>query len=223
MCSQPATVAPETTDGLRELLVSYARHGTPVSVAVVGNAPMSPDPARAAAIDDADLVVRMTSLALDPPAGPRTLGRRCDVVVLHRGVVASPYTFADYSSRLYLLVEPGRLHWEPHKLPYWWPPDLGFVPIPNWRYTVPMLHLLGLDAEQAVWPTTGTLITYVLTELFPTASVLLTGMSIVDEPDQVTFRHAWGEPVKVTPEHRLSAEAELLRRWHASGRIQLLP
>jgi hypothetical protein len=48
-------------------------------------------------------------------------------------------------------------------------------------------------------------------------------MSIVDEPDQVTFRHAWGEPVLVTPEHRLSAEAELLRRWHASGRIQLLP
>jgi hypothetical protein len=223
MCSQPATVAPETTDDLRELLVCYARHSTPLSVAIVGNAPMPPDPVRAAAIDAADLVVRMTTFAMDAPDQPPSLGRRCDVVVLHRGVVASPYTFADYASRLYLLMEPGRLHWEPEKLPKWWPADLGFVPVPNWRYTVPMLHLLGLDPAQAVWPTTGTLITYVMTELFPTATVLLTGMSIVDEPDQVTFRHAWGEPVKVTPEHRLSAEAELLRRWHASGRIQLLP
>jgi hypothetical protein len=223
MCSPPATVAPETTDGLRDLLISYARHHTPMSIAIVGNAPMPPDPARAAAIDGADLVVRMTSFAMDTPDRPPTLGRRCDVVALHRGVLASPYTFADYSSRLYLLVEPGRLHWEPEQLPKWWPADLGFVPVPNWRYTVPMLHLLGLDPAQEVWPTTGTLITFLVTELFPTATVLLTGMSIVDEPDQLTFRHAWGEPVLVTPEHRLSAEAELLRRWHASGRIQLLP
>jgi hypothetical protein len=223
MCSQPATVAPETTDGLRDLLVSYARHGTPMSIAVVGNAPMAPDAARAAAIDDADLVVRMTSFAVDTPGRPPSLGRRCDVVALHRGVLASPYTFADYQSRLYLLVEPGRLHWESETLPRWWPADLGFVPVPNRRYTVPMVRLLGFDATQEVWPTTGTLATYVMTELFPTATVLLTGMSIVDEPDQVTFRHAWGAPVKVTPEHRLSAEAELLRRWHASGRIHLLP
>jgi hypothetical protein len=220
MCSQ--SVATETTTGLRGLLTSYARHDEPASIAVVGNAPMPPDPARAAAIDGADLVIRMTSFALDRPGEPPNLGRRCDVVALHRGVLASPFTFADYTSRLYLLVEPGRLHWEPETLPDWWPTDLGFVPVPNWEFTVPMLQLLGLDPAQPVWPTTGTLITYLVTELFPAASVLLTGMSIVDEPEQSTFRHAWGEPVLVTAEHRLAAEAELLRRWHASGRIELL-
>ena len=88
---------------------------------------------------------------------------------------------------------------------------------------VPLLDLLGLDPTQPVWPTTGTLITYVLTELFPTAAVRLTGMSIIDNPEQVTFQHAWGEAVKVTEEHRLAAEADLLRGWHALGRIELLP
>ncbi|HEX4701973.1 MAG TPA: hypothetical protein VH352_07585 [Pseudonocardiaceae bacterium] len=222
MCSQ-TTTAPETTGSLRTLLASYARGATPLSIAIVGNAPLAPDPARAAAIDGADLVIRMTTFALDAHGEPPTHGRRCDVVALHRGVVASPYTFADYTSRLYLLVEPGRLHWEPELLPRWWPADLGFVPIPNREYTLPLLDLLELDRDEPVWPTTGTLITYVMTELFPAATVRLAGMSIVDEPDQRTFRHAWGEPVEVTVEHRLAAEAELLRRWHSSGRIELLP
>jgi hypothetical protein len=210
----------QTTAGLHTLLAGYARRQEPRSIAVVGNAPLSPDPVRAARIDGADLVVRMTSFGLD--ANTPALGKRCDVVVLHRGVIASPHTFADYTTKLYLLVEPGRLHWEPEALPHWWPPDLGFLPVPNWEYTVPLLHLLGLDPAQPVWPTTGTLITYVLTELFPAARVLLTGMSIVDNPDQRTFQHAWGAPVRVTEEHRLTAEANLLRDWHARGRIELL-
>jgi hypothetical protein len=210
----------QTTAGLRTLLAGYARQQEPRSIAIVGNAPLSPDPARAARIDGADLVVRMTSFGLDE--NTPALGRRCDVVVLHRGVIASPHTFADYTTKLYLLVEPGRLHWEPEALPHWWPPDLGFLPVPNREYTVPLLHLLGLDPAQPVWPTTGTLITYVLTELFPAARVLLTGMSIVDNPDQRTFQHAWGDPVRVTEEHRLTAEANLLRDWHARGRIELL-
>jgi hypothetical protein len=223
MCSQQSTMAPETTCGLRPLLASYGRRPEPSTIALVGNAPMTPDPARAAAVDAADLVLRMTSFALDEPGTPPTLGRRCDVVALHRGVIASPYTFADYTSRLYLLVEPGRLHWEPEMLPTWWPVDLGFVPVPNREYTLPLLDLLELNLEQPVWPTTGTLVTYLLTELFPAASVVLTGMSIVDNPEQSTFRHAWGDPVKVTEEHRLAAEARLLRGWDALGRIELLP
>jgi hypothetical protein len=219
--SSPLSTIDRTAE-LRALLSAYARRPCPATVAVVGNAPLPPDPARAARIDDADLVVRMTSLALDEAGGPGTTGRRCDVVALHRGVIASPHTFADYTSRLYLLVEPGRLHWEPEPLPGWWPADLGFVPVPNREVTLPLLDLLGLDATQPVWPTTGTLVTYLLTRLFPAASVLLTGMSIVDDPEQVVFRHAWGEPVRVTGEHRLAAEANLLRHWAELGRIELL-
>ncbi len=225
MTIQQTAIAPQTTQvtaDLRALLASYARCAEPSSIAIVGNAPLTPDATRAATVDGADLVVRMTSFAVDEPGAAPTLGRRCDVVALHRGVIASPHTFADYTSRLYLLVEPGRLHWEPETLPTWWPADLGFVPVPNREFTLPLLDLLGLDVTQAVWPTTGTLITYVLTELFPATPVTLTGMSIIDNPEQATFQHAWGEPVKVTEEHRLAAEADLLRSWHALGRIELL-
>ncbi|HEX3589738.1 MAG TPA: hypothetical protein VHV74_08895 [Pseudonocardiaceae bacterium] len=228
MTSQPTmvpatTTPPETTAPLRALLAAYARAPEPASIAIVGNAPMDPDPVRADLVDSADLVVRMTSFALDDPAGEPTLGRRCDVVAVHRGVIASPHTFADYTSKLYLLVEPGRLHWEPETIPDWWPADLGWFPVPNREFAVPLLDLLGLDRAQPVWSTTGTLIAYVLTELFPSAKVILTGMSIVDNPDQTTFRHQWGSPVQVTLEHRLAAEANLLLSWHAIGRIELLP
>src|SRR5205807_8805530 len=98
---------------LTALLSAYARNDPPGSIAVVGNAPVSPDAGRAAAIDGADLVIRMTSFGLDAPDGPPALGRRTDVVALHRGVIASPHTFADHTARLYLMVEPGRLYWEP--------------------------------------------------------------------------------------------------------------
>ncbi|GAA2989216.1 hypothetical protein [Actinokineospora diospyrosa] len=215
LLNEPVTA----TSALADLLGAYARRVPPRTVAVVGNAPLPADPARAAAIDACDLVIRMTSFTVDPTA----LGTRTDVVVLHRGVIASPHTFADYTSRLYLLVEPGRLHWEPETIPDWWPADLGFVPIPNREFTVPLNALLGLDSTAPTWPTTGTLTTYLVTELFPDASVLLTGTSIIDSPDQTTFPHAWGAPVAVTPEHRLRAEATLLHHWSTTGRIELLP
>jgi hypothetical protein len=218
----PATLAPGMAP-LRALIAGYARGAPPASIAIVGNAPMAADPVRAATVDAADLVVRMTSFALDTPGAPPAVGSRCDVVALHRGVIASPYTFADYTSRLYLLMEPGRLHWEPEIVPDWWPADLGFVPVPNREFTLPLLESLGLDVTQPLWPTTGTLITYVLTELFPEAKTRLTGVSIVDNPDQVTFQHHWGSPVRVTAEHKLAAEANLLLGWHALGRIELLP
>jgi hypothetical protein len=206
---------------LRDLVASYGR-AYPSTITVVGNAPLTPDAARAALIDSSDLVVRMTSLALDVGRSA-ALGRRCDVVVLHRGVIASPFTFRDYTSRLYLLVEPGRLHWESPVLPAWWPADLGLVPVSNYEFTLPLLELLGLDRDEPVWATTGTFAAYVLTELFPSATVRLAGMSIVDDPDQTTFRHAWGEPVHVTPEHRLHLESALLKQWHGEGRVELLP
>lgn len=208
---------------LRDLITAFVPTSRIGTITLVGNAPLAPDPGRAALIDDSDLVVRMTSFGLDRPDGPATLGRRCDVVVLHRGVIASPHVFADYTHRLYLLVEPGRLHWERADVPRGWPADLGFLPISNYTFTLPLLEMLGLSRDDPVWPTTGTLATYVLTELFPYATTRLTGVSLVDNPDQVVFQHAWGAPVSVTPEHRLHREAALLRRWNDEGRIQLLP
>ena len=208
---------------LTALLSAYARTDPPGTIAVVGNAPVSPDAARAAAIDGADLVIRMTSFGLDAPGGPAALGRRTDVVALHRGVIASPHTFADHTSKLYLMVEPGRLYWEPEELPYWWPADLGFVPVSNREFTLPLVGTLGLRPSEEAWPTTGTLMTYLMRELFPRAKVLLTGISLIDRPDQTTFEHAWGGPVDITPEHRLHAEAALLRSWADDGRIELLP
>ncbi|WP_229370886.1 hypothetical protein [Umezawaea beigongshangensis] len=207
---------------LRDLVASYSRAASPRTITIVGNAPMAPDAARAAVVDGSDLVVRATSFALDRPGDRPTLGSRCDVVVLHRGVIPSPFTFAGYRRRMYLVVEPGRLHWEPEAIPHWWPRDLGFVPVPNYEFTVPLLDLLGLDREEAVWSTTGTLAAFVFTELFPDATVRLTGTSIVDDPDQTIFQHAWGDPVRVTAEHRLHAESALLRQWDAQGRIRLL-
>ncbi|OLR91466.1 hypothetical protein BJP25_00760 [Actinokineospora bangkokensis] len=204
------------------LLAAYARHDPPRSIAVVGNAPVAPDAERAAAVDGCDLVVRMTTFALDAPGGPPALGRRADVVVLHRGVVASPHLFADYTSRLYLLVEPGRLHWETDRLPEWWPQDLGFQPVPNREFTVELNRLLGYDPGVAEWATTGTLTAFLVSELFPAARVLMTGMSIIDRPQQTTFEHAWGESVRVTAEHRLDAESALLRSWMSTGRIEVL-
>ncbi|WP_424183777.1 hypothetical protein ACOBQX_17570 [Actinokineospora sp. G85] len=208
---------------LAALLTAYARHDPPRSIAIVGNAPITPDPARAAAIDDSDLVIRMTSFAVDEPGAAPALGARTDVVVLHRGVVASPSLFADYTTRLYLLVEPGRLHWEPERLPDWWPADLGFQPVPNREFTVPLNAMLGFDPEVAEWPTTGTLTAFVVTELFPAAKVRMTGMSIIERPDQTTFAHAWGDSVQVTAEHRLHAESALLRTWMDTGRIEVIP
>jgi hypothetical protein len=211
---------------LRDLVASYARSAAkgqfPATISVVGNAPLAPDPARAAEIDRADLVVRMTSFALDEPGAPAALGSRCDVAVIHRGVIASPFTFADHTSRLYLLAEPGRLHWEPEELPLWWPASLGFVPISNYDFTLPLITLLGLPPTEAAWPTTGTLVIYLLTELFPDAALRVAGMTIVDRPDQAVFQHAWGQSVAVTAEHRLQAESELLRRWGSEGRVEWL-
>lgn len=206
---------------MRDLLSAYARVSPPAKIAVVGNAPMAEDAARAAEIDACDLVVRMTSFALDEPAGPPALGRRTDVVVLHRGVIASPHTFARYPSRLYLLAEPGRLHWEPETLPDWWPADLGVVPISNRAFVRPLIDLLGLPESEVAWATTGTLMVHLCLDLFPEAEVLFTGVSIIDKPVQTTFEHAWGDPVAVTAEHRLAAEAALLAGWAESGRIRL--
>ncbi|MDT8910245.1 hypothetical protein [Amycolatopsis sp. PS_44_ISF1] len=215
--------ADDDLDGpLRELLAAYARGGRPREITVVGNAPMPPDARRAELVDGSDLVIRMTTFAVDEPEAPPVYGTRTDVVVVHRGLIASPHTFADYTSRLYLLAEPGRLFWEPETLPDWWPADLGFVPISNRRFVVPLVRLLGLDPAQPQWATTGTLVAYLCRRLFPDAVLRLTGVSILDRPDQTDFEHAWGDKVGVTAEHRLHAESSLLNLWRETGRIEIV-
>ncbi|MFR9803229.1 hypothetical protein ACL02T_13130 [Pseudonocardia sp. RS010] len=216
-----ASIARASVDGrqaLRDLVTSYARREPPRSVAVVGNAPVSESAPRAREIDDSDLVVRMTSFATDRP-GEHRLGTRTDVVLVHRAVRAGPATFADHSSRLYLLVEPGRLYWEREDRPAWWPGSP--ISVSNRDFTVPLKELLGLDPAEASWPTTGTLAAYMMSELFPEARTRLYGLSILERPDQSRFEHSWGSAVPVTPEHRLHAESALLRVWHDSGRIEV--
>jgi hypothetical protein len=217
-----SSVSSQLRDVLRDLIARYARHDPPRTISIVGNAPQDVSPARVALIDSADLVVRMTSFALDAPGAPPRVGRRTDVVMLHRAVVAGPGTFADHLSRLYLLVEPGRLHWEREDRPPWWPSGVDALSVPNREFTCPLIDLLGLDAAEPVWPTTGTLSAYLFSELFPTARLRLHGTSIVDTPGQTRFDHHWGAAVGVTAEHRLHAEAALLRGWHDDGRIELV-
>ena len=208
---------------LGPLVAGYARHDPPRTVTVVGNAPLDVNPERVALIEASDLVVRMTTFALDAPGALPRGGRRTDVVVLHRGTVAGPGTFADALSRLYLLVEPGRLHWEREDRPEWWPEGVDAVSVPNAVFATPLIDLLGLPVTEAVWPTTGTLCAYLFTELFPAARTRMVGTTLLDEPEQTRFDHHWGDAVAVTPEHRLRAESLLLRRWRDEGRIEVGP
>ncbi len=81
---------------------------------------------------------------------------------------------------------------------------------------------MGIPADEAAWPTTGTLAAYVFSELFPEAVLRLTGTTVTDRPEQTVFAHGWGPAVPVTAEHRLAAEGALLRAWAARGRIELV-
>jgi len=209
-----------TRQALADLVGAYAREDPPRSVMIVGNAPLPDSAPRAALIDGSDLVVRMTTFALDEPAGPPRIGRRTDVVLLQRAVVPGPGTFFDHGSRLYLLAEPGRLHWEREDRPDWWPVEA--VSVPNHVFTVALKELMGIPPEEPAWPTTGTLAAYVFMELFPDATVRMTGTTVVDRPDQTEFAHGWGPAVPITGEHRLAAEGALLRTWAAQGRIELV-
>ena len=104
---------------LRELACSYARGPEVGSVAVVGNKPMDADPERASAVDGCDLVTRVNGFQLDDTAEEATYGRRAEVVFFNRVLRATPWVFEDYQDRLHLIVEPGRLHWEPDLVPCW--------------------------------------------------------------------------------------------------------
>ncbi len=230
MCSagpEPGPGGPAGLASLRALATSYARvpADDPVrTVAVVGNAPLEPSEQRAAQIDGSDLVIRVNSFVLDTDDAPPAQGRRTDVVVWSRLVKATPFLFQRYRERLYVLLEPMRMFGRREMWPASWPRDLGFVPARNDEVVIPLSEELGLPwREEKLAATTGTTAAWLAVRLFPDAEVLLTGLSFLDQPDQVKWDHQWGDSVRVGPEHRIAAEAALLRRWRDDGRVRMLP
>lgn len=211
-------------DRLRRVVLASSGVDAVRRVAAVGNAPLPPDPARAATIDAADIVFRVNGFALDASGARPAVGTRTDVVVFNRATRATPWVFHRYRERTYLLVEPGRMTWEPETIPGWWPRDLGWLPVPNREVTVPLGAALGVDPTvDGQWATTGTFAAWLARTLFPEADLLLTGYSFVDRRDQSSWEHAYGDPCPVGPEHRIDREGELLERWAAEGRARLLP
>jgi hypothetical protein len=184
----------------------------------VGNQPLPPDPDRAKAIDACDLVIRVNGFVLDEPDGPEIVGSSVHVVVFNRAVRATRYVFENYRSRLYLLVEPGRMHWEPEDIPQWWPADLGFVPVSNRDVILPLSDVLGLPTRiESTWATTGTIAAWIARTTYPTANLLLTGFSFLDDPNQTSWEHAAGDSCIVGPEHQIAAEGRLLASWTKTG------
>ena len=208
---------------LRALATTYAARSPVASVAVVGNAPLEPSAERAQAIDSADLVMRMNSFVLDRPGEPPCQGRRADLVLWSRLAVATPDLYACYSERLYVMLEPMRMHGRAEMWPRSWPQDLGFVVARNDAVAVPINDEIGLPwREMRLAPTTGTTAAWLALHLFPEAQVTLAGLSYVDEPTQTSWRHQFGDEVGVGPEHRIAEEGRMIRRWLEQGRARLV-
>lgn len=210
-----------TLQMLGDIVAAQSRTGSVDTIAVVGNAPLRPSSQRAAAIDAADLVVRVNGYRTDIGGEP-CVGSRTDVVVFNRALRATPWFFAGYRNRLHLLVEPGRLHWERPQIPDWWPADLGFLSVPNREVTVPACFDIGVDAyTESHWPTTGTLAAWMMLHMFRDAQILLAGYSFLDDPHQASWSHATGAPSPVGEEHLITREAELMGTWLREGRASL--
>ncbi|MEU6641311.1 hypothetical protein ABZ863_02060 [Saccharomonospora sp. NPDC046836] len=205
------------------MLQAYADQPDPRSVAVVGNQPLEPDERRAKTIDSCDLVFRVNGFVCDEPDTQPAVGTRTHVVVFNRALRATKWVFEDYPSRLYLLVEPGRLHWEPENIPQWWPSDLGFLPVSNREVTLPLSEALGLSTRtDGTWATTGTMAAWIARTAFPDADLVLSGFSFIDNPHQTSWQHAAGDSCIVGPEHQIAAEGRLLESWSRTGKTTLL-
>lgn len=207
-------------DRLRPLAETYATSSPVKRVGVVGNQPLERSALRADLIDDCDIVFRVNGFRLDTDESGPHVGTKANIIVFNRGVRATPWFFADYTQRLYLLIEPGRLLWENERVPAFWPSDLGFVTIPNREVILPLNDKIGLDARGAgLWATTGTTMLWIAVHLFPDAQVHVAGLSFVDDPEQTSWNHAYGEPSPVGAEHRIGNEADLVRSWISDGRV----
>lgn len=208
-------------DSIRGLAVTYASSQVVRRVAVVGNQPLGESAQRAATIDSADLVFRANGFRVDDVDGAPAVGGRADIVVFNRGVRPTPWFFHEYGDRLYLMTEPGRLLFENPKLPEFWPKDLGIVTIPNREVILPLGRAMGLDPRtNGQWATTGTVMLWIATRLFPDAHVDVAGFSFIDEPGQTEWNHAYGDPSPVGREHVIELESRLVNPWVDSGRIE---
>ncbi|MEU6134993.1 hypothetical protein [Nocardioides sp. NPDC047086] len=217
-----AVAVPEGLVCLRELMAAYARRRPVRSVAVLGNAPLGPSDERAQAIDDSDLVIRVNSFVLDAPGEPRVQGSRADVVIWNRITRPTRFTFDRYRERLYLLAEPMRFHGRLEVWPMSWPPDLGFVPLPNRE----LLTRIGNDLDipwraEKLAPTTGFTAAWLAVSLFPESDILLSGFSFVDNPGQKEWTYQAGGSSPVAPEHRIKAEARVMTDWLEEERVSL--
>ncbi|VXB12597.1 Contig_38, whole genome shotgun sequence [Microbacterium sp. 8M] len=211
-------------DRLRPLVETYARDGRVQRVAVVGNQPLPPSAERAEVIDAADLVFRVNGFRTDVEGEPPSVGRRTDIVVFNRGVRPTPWFFQGYTERLYLMIEPGRLLWENPKLPEFWPKDLGMITMPNREVILPLGEAMGADPrDSGQWATTGTVMLWMATRLFPEAAFDVAGLSFVHDATQTSWNHAYGDPSAVGAEHRISLESELVRRWIDDGLVSYHP
>jgi hypothetical protein len=190
----------------------------------VGNAPLGASDARADGIDEADLVVRANSLALDSAGEQRALGRRCHAVLLSRSTRVNRWVFQNYRSRAYLVMQAGFTTFRTlRENPTHWPADLGAQPVPNAIVTRPLADLLQPGHEPgSVIPTTGTTGVFMLHELFPEAELRVTGLSFLDDPDQTQWEHHSGGGTTVNEKHDLRREAALLRSWLADGSLTVL-
>lgn len=221
IADRAATIA-EGLAYLRDLMTTYAKRAPVTSVAVLGNAPLDPSDERADAMDGADLVIRVNGFVLDLPGEPRAQGRRADVVLWNRITKPTRFTFDRYRERLYLLAEPMRAHGRREVWPMSWPEDLGFVPLPNGE----VLSRIGEELEipwleEKLAPTTGFTAAWLMYSLFPEADLHLAGFSFVDAPDQTAWAYQAGGSSPVGPEHRINAEARLMRTWLKEDRVVL--
>ena len=213
---------------LRDYLVSYAARRPVERVAVVGNAPLGTDPARAAAIDAADLVIRVNAFVLDRP-GEAASGTACHAVLLSRAAVLTPWTLQGYRSRAYLVPQGGWVQYRPGDevgLLFhagFWPADLGAMPLPNAVVKARLVRALDPAARPgSVIPTTGIMAVFLGHEMFPGADLVATGLSMLEDQNQKSWTHHDGTSTKVNWQHRLDLEAALLRSWIADGSLRIL-
>lgn len=222
LAAEMADSEQEQWEGIRSFLLAYAAHDPVRKVAVVGNAPLQPDPDRAEDVDSSDLVIRMNSLRLDEPGEPGCLGAACHAVVLSRSVRVTPWVFKDYRHRAYLVPQLGfPLYPGVRPRPDFWPPDLGAMPIPNKVVKKRLADLLDPDHEPgSLTPTSGTTAMYLAHEMFPGVDMVATGFSFLDEHEQTEWAHHSGGTTRVNKFHNLALEGALLKAWIADGSVR---
>jgi hypothetical protein len=211
-------------DLIRSYLEAYAARSPVRSVCVVGNAPLRPRQDRAERIDACDLVIRANSLVLDEPGGTGCVGRECHAVLLSRSTRMTRWVFQDYRKRAYLLMQAGFTNFRKVRdTAAHWPADLGAMPVPNAAVTKPLADRLLPDRQPlTLIPSTGTTGLFLAHEMFPSAELLATGFSFLDDRDQQEWRHHAGGATVVNSLHRLDLEGSLLQSWVDDGSMTLL-